>query len=58
MNILEKIKKTAIAKDNVLNKNEIEFLLLIIKNSNFKGESLEILYNIVYKLQQQYINQN
>jgi len=57
MSILDKLKKTAIAKDDILSKEEIEFLLILIKNSHFKGENLESLYNIVYKLQQQYLNQ-
>jgi hypothetical protein len=57
MSILDKLKKTAITKNDSLSKEEIEFLLILIKNSHFKGENLESLYNIVYKLQQQYLNQ-
>ena len=34
---------------------ELEFLLLLIKNSNFKGEHIELIYNTAIKLQQQYI---
>jgi hypothetical protein len=34
---------------------ELEFLLLLIKNSNFKGEQIETIYNAAIKLQQQYI---
>ena len=34
---------------------EIEFILNLIKNSEFKGENLEIVYNTVIKLQNQYI---
>jgi len=34
---------------------EIEFLLVLIKNSNFKGKTLETVYSTVVKLQQQYI---
>ena len=34
---------------------EIEFLLVLIKNSNFKGKTLETVYGTVVKLQQQYI---
>jgi hypothetical protein len=33
----------------------LEFLLLLIKNSNFKGEQIETIYNAAIKLQQQYI---
>lgn len=38
-----------------LNSSEIEFLLTLIKNSNFKGKSLEVVYGTVVKLQHQYI---
>jgi len=43
---------------NQLTASEIEFLLVLIKNSNFKGEQLEAIYNIVLKLQEQYISLN
>jgi hypothetical protein len=39
---------------NELSKQEIEYLLLLIKDSKFLGEHLEIVYNIVIKLQNQY----
>lgn len=39
-----------------LSKQEIEYLLLLIKDTNFKGEDVELLYNLVLKLQRQYIN--
>ena len=38
-----------------LSASEIEFLLILIKNSNFKGKTLETVYGTVVKLQQQYI---
>jgi hypothetical protein len=41
---------------NVLTKQEIEFLFSLIKQSSFQGDSLESLYNLVLKLQQQYIS--
>jgi hypothetical protein len=41
-----------------LETQEIELLLTLIKNSTFKGEQLEELYTLVYKLQQQYLDQN
>ena len=37
-----------------LAKDEIAILLQSIKNSNFSGSVLEILYNLVYKLQTNY----
>jgi hypothetical protein len=41
-----------------LTQAELEFVLALIKNSVFKGEQLEELYTIVYKLQNQYLEQN
>jgi hypothetical protein len=41
---------------NVLNKQEIELLINLIKQSHFQGDSLENLYNLVLKLQQQYMS--
>ena len=40
-----------------LDNQEIEYLLDMIKNSSFPGTHLEMLYGIVYKLQQQYLSQ-
>lgn len=40
---------------NSLTKEEIELLLLLIKQSSFRGDQLEILYNTVIKLQNQYL---
>ncbi len=59
MSILDKIKQNENnedKKDVQLNKQELEFLLLVIKESTFKGEHIESLYALVYKLQQQYQN--
>jgi hypothetical protein len=41
---------------NALTKQEIEFLLGLIKQSSFQGESLESLYNLVLKLQHNYLS--
>ena len=41
-----------------LTKGEVELLLLTIKEVNFKGEHVEKVYNLVYKLQQYYISFN
>ncbi len=46
----------SIKDNNSLQKEEIEFLLLLIKQSNFRGDQLEILYNTVIKLQNQYLS--
>ena len=40
-----------------LTKKEIEFLLILIKDSIFKGENIELLYNLIVKLQTIYINE-
>lgn len=38
-----------------LTKEEIEVLLVMIKDSTFKGEHVEKIYTLVYKLQQYYL---
>lgn len=57
MGLVDKVNKSSPTKiDNTLNKQEYEFLFNIIKNSTFKGEHLEILYNLTLKLQNQYVS--
>lgn len=34
---------------------EYEFLFMLIKNSTFKGEHLEFVYNLTLKLQEDYL---
>jgi hypothetical protein len=41
-----------------LSKQEIEFLLTLVKNSTFKGDMIEIVYKTVYKLQDYYTKIN
>ena len=41
-----------------LTKDEVEVLLLTIKEMTFKGEHVERVYNLVYKLQQYYVTFN
>lgn len=41
-----------------LSKGEIEVLLLLIKDASFKGEHVEKIYSLVYKLQQYYVSSN
>jgi hypothetical protein len=43
---------------NQLNVQELEFLILLIKESSFKGEDLETVYNTTLKLQNQFLEQN
>jgi hypothetical protein len=56
MSLLNKITGKSQEDPNALTKQEIEFLLILIKQSSFQGESLESLYNLVLKLQQQYLS--
>tara|TARA_B110000259_G_C13652256_1_gene256827 strand:- start:103 stop:306 length:204 start_codon:yes stop_codon:yes gene_type:complete len=37
-----------------LDEKELQFLLITIKNSLFKGEYVELLYNLTLKLQNKY----
>jgi len=41
---------------NQLTKEEIQFLVELIKRSSFQGETLESLYSLVLKLQNQYLS--
>ena len=41
-----------------LSKKEIEIILVLIKDASFKGEHVETIYSLVYKLQQYYTNSN
>lgn len=50
------IQETSLASGQ-LNTKELEILLSLIKRSTFLGEDIEILYNMVIKLQNQYIEQ-
>ena len=39
---------------SVFTKEEVEFLLITLREGTFKGSQLEIMYNAVVKLQQEY----
>lgn len=39
-----------------LTKEEVEVLLVLIKDMNFKGEHVEKIYNLVFKLQEYYMS--
>jgi len=41
---------------NELNLQELELLLGLLKDATFKGEHIEIVYNTIIKLQNQYID--
>jgi glutathione peroxidase-family protein len=60
MGILDKIRTSSSSEDqstNQLTTQEIEVLLSMIKRTTFLGEDIEPLYNLVTKLQNQYIEQ-
>jgi hypothetical protein len=59
MSIINRIKGDSSPQreeSSFLNKQEIELLLNMIRTSSFKGEDVESVYNMVIKLQQQYLN--
>jgi hypothetical protein len=60
MSILDKIKSQPVTtqplNENILTLEEIEIVLSMMKRTTFLGEDIEPLYNIIIKLQNQYIN--
>lgn len=59
MGLIDKIRQNQPEPQlsNQLNSEELEVLLSLIKKSSFLGEDIEPLYNMVVKLQNQYIEQ-
>jgi len=55
-NIPEENNQPIIPSENNLDKKEITIILNLIKNTTFKGDSLETMYNLVLKLQNQFSN--
>ena len=56
MSILDKLKSQSAPEPTVqLTKQEIEFLLTILKDVSIRGEHVETFYNIILKLQEQYL---
>jgi glutathione peroxidase-family protein len=51
-------KKQQPLSSNQLTAKEVEVLLSMIKRTTFLGEDIEPLYNLVIKLQNQYIEQS
>ncbi len=47
------VKKPTQSPNLNLNKEEVELLLFCIKHSTFQGTSIELVYNLVSKLQKQ-----
>lgn len=57
MSILDKIisnKNNEVIDPNKLNKQELELLLIVLKNATIKGEQVELFYNLIIKLQNQH----
>jgi hypothetical protein len=44
-----------VTQDHSLTREELQFLLGMIKQSTFQGEAIEMLYKLIIKLQNQYI---
>jgi hypothetical protein len=60
MGIINKLSNaisTPPANENQLSAEEIEFLLNALKTTTIMGEQVEMFYNMVVKLQTQYIEQ-
>ena len=58
MSILDKLKLQSTPEPvSQLTKQEIEFLLTILKDVSIRGEHVETFYNIILKLQKQYLKQ-
>ena len=49
--------KTQVLDVNRLNQQELEFLLNTLKQTMVKGEHVELFYNLIIKLQNQYVEQ-
>jgi len=55
----ETSKNTSEVSSNIyLDKKELEILLLTLKNSTFQGSQVELLYNLVLKLQNCLLERN
>ena len=44
-----------VTQEHSLTREELQFLLGMIKQSTFQGEAIEMLYKLIIKLQNQYI---
>lgn len=47
-----------VTTQSIFTKEEIEFLLITLKEGTFRGAQLEMMYNTVVKLQQEYAKIN
>ena len=51
-----KVNNPPLLSKDSLDQKEITIILNLIKNTTFKGDNLETMYNLVLKLQNQYTN--
>ena len=56
-NIISKNNETQVSSVNQLDTQELEFLLNTLKQTMIMGEHVEMFYNLVIKLQNQYVEQ-
>lgn len=47
-----------VTTQSIFTREELEFLLITLKEGTFKGAQLEMMYNTVLKLQQEYAKLN
>ena len=58
MSIIDRLKsQPKPASASQLTKQEIEFLLMLVKDVAVRGDQVETFYNIILKLQDQYLKQ-
>jgi hypothetical protein len=56
MSIISKITPTPTTDPNILDLHELEFILTSLKSVTITGDQVEMFYNLVVKLQNQYID--
>ena len=54
--IIQKVFSPKLSSKNNLDKKEITIILNLIKNTSFRGDNIEVIYNLILKLQNQYTN--
>jgi len=57
-NKIQPTNTNVLASENDLTLQELELLLGILKDTTLKGHQIEVFYNLIIKIQNQYIKQN
>jgi hypothetical protein len=57
-NIVSPTKGDTIITNDDLKSEELVYLLHLLKETTFKGQDVEKVYNLILKLQNQYLKQN